>query len=180
MTTIEPEDPRQPDVVALIEALDAYQKPLYPPECHHGVDLSVLVRPDVVFLVARDAGGRAVGCGGVQLQEGAAGELKRMFVSPAVRGQGLARRLLARLEQEAAGRGCEAVRLETGIHQHAAIALYGCAGYERCGPFGGYADDPHSVFMRKRLAAALSAPPPGAAAQTQAHPRAGGDGVGTP
>ena len=31
------ENPGQPDVIQLINDLDAYQKPLYPPESHHGV-----------------------------------------------------------------------------------------------------------------------------------------------
>jgi putative acetyltransferase len=40
--------------------------------------------------------------------------------------------------------------LETGIHQHAALALYQRAGYVRCAPFGDYRPDPLSVFMRKQ------------------------------
>lgn len=44
------------------------------------------------------------------------------------------------------------IRLETGIHQKAAIGLYRAAGFEITGPFGDYPDDPLSVFMEKRLA----------------------------
>ncbi len=149
------ESPDQPDVVALIAELDAYQDSLYPPESRHALDLGVLVQPHVLFAVARDAGGQAVGCAAVVLEAGA-GELKRMFVSPVARGEGVAQRLLDRLEAEAALRGCRVLRLETGPYQPEALGLYARCGFERRGPFGGYADDPLSVFMEKRLS--LTAP----------------------
>lgn len=144
------ESPRQLDVVALIEELDAFQRPLYPPESHHGVDIATLARPEVLFVVARDAQGRAQGCGGV-MWAGDHGELKRMYVRAECRGQGMAQGLLAHLEAEAEARGCPALRLETGIHQHEALRFYERAGFLRRGPFGDYWDDPLSVFMEKRL-----------------------------
>lgn len=36
------EHPNQPEILALIEQLDEYQKPLYPAESHHGIDISAL------------------------------------------------------------------------------------------------------------------------------------------
>jgi len=140
----------QPEVIALIAELDAYQDTLYPPESRHALDLAALTQPQVLFAVARDAAGRAMGCGAIVLSA-EYGEIKRMFVSPAARGQGLARRLLTRLEAEAAARGCGLLRLETGPYQPEALGLYARCGYARCGPFGGYADDPLSVFMEKRF-----------------------------
>lgn len=144
------ESPDQPEVIALITELDAYQDTLYPPESRHALDLAALTQPHVLFAVARDAARRAVGCGAIVLNADF-GEIKRMFVSPAARGQGLARRLLERLEAEAAARGCALLRLETGPFQPEALGLYARCGYVRCGPFGGYADDPLSVFMQKTL-----------------------------
>lgn len=144
------ESPNQPEVLALIDALDAYQKPLYPPESHHGIDLDALCRPEVLFAVARNGQGRAVGCGAIVLGPDF-GELKRMFVQPAQRGQGLSKALLGFLETQAQARGCRVFALETGIHQAEALGLYARAGYRRCGPFGDYADDPLSVFMTKSL-----------------------------
>jgi putative acetyltransferase len=147
---IQLEPPDQPDVVELIDALDAYQKPLYPPESHHGIDMAALSQPHVLFAVARDDGGKAVACGALVL--GAEfGELKRMYVMPELRGQGIAKALLDRLEAEARSRDCRWLTLETGIHQAEALALYTRAGFERCGPFGDYVEDPFSVFMRKAL-----------------------------
>ena len=146
------ESPDQPDVIALIAALDAYQDSLYPPEARHALVMSVLVQPHVLFAVARDASGRAVGCAAIVL-DAQAGELKRMFVSPQVRGLGVGRRLLALLEARAIARGCLVLRLETGPFQPEALGRYAACGFERRGPFGGYADDPLSVFMEKPLTA---------------------------
>ena len=142
------EPPDQPEVIALVDALDAYQKPMYPPESHHGIDLAALRRPNVLFAVARDAAGRAVGCGAIVLGDGY-GELKRMFVAPAQRGNGIARAMLDFLEDAARARGVNRFALETGNLQHEAIRLYARAGYAACEPFGDYQPDPHSVFMRK-------------------------------
>ncbi|WP_158939850.1 GNAT family N-acetyltransferase [Burkholderia sp. S171] len=150
--TIAFESPGQPDVVALITDLDAYQDTLYPPESRHMLDLVSLMQPDVLFAVARDSEGHAIGCGAIVLCP-EFGELKRMYVSPRGRGQGVARKLMALLESRAIDLGCKLLKLETGPYQHEALALYASAGYERRGPFGDYTNDPLSVFMQKQIAA---------------------------
>lgn len=152
MTRIAFERPDQPEVVALIDELDAYQKPLYPPESHHGIDVAALMQPHVLFAVARTGDGEAVGCGAVVLNDGW-GELKRMFVRPALRGHGIAQGILAALEDSARERGLPLMRLETGVSQPQALRLYERAGYVRRGHFGDYGPDPLSVFMEKRLGA---------------------------
>ena len=144
------EQPAQPDVIALIDELDAYQKPLYPVESHHGIDIAALAQPNVLFAVARDEMHRAVGCAAVVVGPDY-GELKRMFVRPPHRGSGVARALLAFLEARAATQGCTLLTLETGIRQPEALSLYERSGFERCGRFGNYPHDPLSVFMRKRI-----------------------------
>lgn len=144
------ESPDQPDVLQLIDDLDAYQKPLYPPESHHGIDLPALLASNVLFAVMRTASGVAVGCGAVVL--GAHhGELKRMYIQPQLRGQGAGRALLHWLEQQAAARGCRVFVLETGVRQEAALSLYARAGYVPCEPFDDYQPDPLSVFLRKAI-----------------------------
>ena len=148
VVTIALERADQPDVVRLIDALDAYQRPLYPAASHHGIGVQALVQPNVLFAVARINTGAAVGCGAVVL-ESARGELKRMFVLPAFRGTGVARALLAFLELQARAKGCALFVLETGIRQPEALAFYARAGYVRCDPFGDYTHDPNSVFMQK-------------------------------
>lgn len=145
------ESAAQTDVLALIEALDAFQQPLYPAESHHGIDLAALSQPNVLFAVARDETGVARGCGAMVLSDGY-GELKRMYTDPAMRGRGIAATLLACLEQTAASQGISLYRLETGFLQPDAIRLYERHGYARRGPFGDYTDDPNSVFMEKATA----------------------------
>jgi len=144
------ESPDQADVRALIAELDAYQSSLYPAESNHLLDIRSLCLPAVLFAVARDTHGVAQACGAVVLQSGY-GEVKRMFVRPALRGQGVAARMMSFLEEQARGKGCHALMLETGIHQPEAIALYRRFGYVDCPPFGEYREDPLSLFMRKDL-----------------------------
>jgi putative acetyltransferase len=142
--------PDQPDIIALIDALDAYQTVLYPAESHHGIDINALLAPNVLFAAARNETDEVVACGAIVLRQGC-GELKRMFVPPQHRGRGLGHFMLAFLEQHAAAQGCVLIRLETGIHQPEALRLYERAGYRRRTPFGDYREDPNSVFMERSL-----------------------------
>lgn len=142
------ETANQPEVLALIEQLDAYQRPLYPAESHHGIDVEALCQPNVLFAVARGENGEAVACGAMVVGE-QYGELKRTYTVPEYRGQGVAKQLLFLLEQSALLRGCKHFMLETGYLQPEAIGFYERAGYRRRGPFGTYTDDPNSVFMEK-------------------------------
>lgn len=146
------ETPNQPEVIALIADLDAYQLTLYPPECVYALDLPSLMQPHVKFAVARNEGadGAIVGCCAIVLSA-EYGEIKRLYVQPAGRGKGIGRGLLELLEQAAREAGCGQMVLETGPSQPEAMGLYERQGFTRCGPFGDYRDDPLSVFMRKIL-----------------------------
>lgn len=150
--TIGIESPDQPEVIALIAELDEYQDSLYPPESRHALDLASLKQTNVLFAVARDGAGQAVGCAALVLGP-EFGEIKRLYVNPRGRGQGVARKLLALIESRAIGFDCKLLKLETGPYQAEALALYASAGYERRGPFADYTNDPLSVFMQKKLAA---------------------------
>jgi putative acetyltransferase len=152
MHTIALENADQPEVIALIGELDDYQATLYPPEACYRLDIRTLALPHVLFAVARDAAGAAQGCGAIVLDEATAtGEVKRMYLRPAARGQGLADRLLQLLQQQAQQRGCRLLQLETGPYQAEALAFYQRAGFTRCGAYGDYPDHPLSVFMHKAL-----------------------------
>jgi putative acetyltransferase len=144
------ESPRQADVERLLEALDAYQSGLYPPESNHFLDVEALAAPGIRFFVAR-RNGQAVGCGALRIDASGYGELKRMFVSPEARGLRLGRRILDRIEEEARRESLACLRLETGIHQPEALGLYRSAGYVERDAFGEYQPDPLSVFMEKSL-----------------------------
>jgi DNA-binding MarR family transcriptional regulator len=111
-------------------------------------DVGELAEPRGLLLVAR-LRGEPVGCGGLRLQTGGPPELKRMWVSPAVRGLGLGRRLLRELEDHARRHGACALRLETNEALAEAIALYRSAGYFEIDPFN---DEPYAHhWFEKRL-----------------------------
>jgi GNAT superfamily N-acetyltransferase len=78
-------------------------------------------------------------------------EVKRMYVAPPARGLGLARRMLAHLEDTARAAGIEVFVLETGMRQPEAIALYASSGYARIPGFGYYRDSPLSRCFGKHL-----------------------------
>ena len=109
-----------------------------------------LIESGVAFFVVRVDGAPA-GCGGIQLFGAEYGELKRMYLRPQFRGRGLAARLLEHLAAYARARGVTTLRLETGIYQSAAIALYERSGFRRVAPFGAYQPSPHNIFFEKRL-----------------------------
>jgi putative acetyltransferase len=146
---IRPERPDQPEVVALLDALDAYLRSLYPPEANHILDVQALLEAGIDFFVAR-CDGVAVGTAAVRRAEGY-GEVKRMFVAPGQRGQRIGERLLQVLEDRLRADGIALAKLETGRDQAAALRLYERCGYARCAAFGAYPDNGLSVFMAKPL-----------------------------
>jgi GNAT superfamily N-acetyltransferase len=87
-----------------------------------------LAGPDGALLLVR-VDGEPAGLGGVRHLDTEIAEVKSMYLAPAHRGKGLARRLLAELEEIARGRGCRAVRLDTSDYLDGALALYRGAGY---------------------------------------------------
>ena len=147
---IRQEDPGQPDVVELLKHGEAHSETLYPAESSHHLLLDGLRKPGVHFFVARDDNGIALATGAVVIQDGWA-EIKRMWVEPSARGRGIARRVLETLIAQARGAGVTALRLETGVASHAALALYEQVGFQRCPPFADYRPDPLSVFMERAI-----------------------------
>ena len=147
---ITPEHPAAPDATALIAELDALLEPLYPSASRHGFSVQKLIADSVAFFVIRVEGAPA-GCGGIKLFGTEYGELKRMYVRPQFRGMGLGKLLLEHLTDYARNREVGILRLETGIHQHSAIALYERVGFQRVPPFGEYREDPVSRCYEKRI-----------------------------
>lgn len=111
--------------------------------------------PDGVLLLAR-VGGEPAGIGGVRLLDTEAAEVKSMYVSPAFRGHGIARTLLAELERIARQRGCARVRLDTSDYLTEAITLYRSAGYREV---PAYNDNPKAnLWFERELAPASRTP----------------------
>jgi len=147
---ITPERPDSVDAVALISELEAHLDPLYPSKSRHGYSVDKLLAQGVAFFVLRENGAPA-GCAGIQLFASDYGELKRMYVRPQFRGFGFGKLLLDHLADYARAHGVGLLRLETGIHQAAAISLYERMGFQRIPPFGEYVEDPLSLFYEKRI-----------------------------
>ena len=144
------ERPDTPDALLLINELQTHLESFYPPESRHGFSVERLIAEAVAFFVLR-ADGRPAGCGGIKLVGREYGELKRMFVRPEFRGAGFGEMLVEHLAAHALAHGVTLLRLETGIHQQAAIRLYERLGFRRIPPFGPYTNDPVSLCYEKRL-----------------------------
>jgi GNAT superfamily N-acetyltransferase len=101
-------------------------------------------------IVAYD-GDFAVGCGAIKSFDASAMEVKRMFVPPGLRGNGIASGVLAALESWAAELGYRKCILETGKRQSEAVALYKKNGYRVTENYGQYAGVENSVCFEKPL-----------------------------
>lgn len=152
MITIAQEHPVQDDLKLLHERHTADMHADTPPESIHMLPADALAAPGIWFYVMRD-GGRPVGMGAFKRIDGTHAEVKSMHILAEERGRGLARVMVEHLIKEAKAQGFERLSLETGVQPTfvAARALYERVGFETCGPFEGYWDDPNSVFMTRAI-----------------------------
>ncbi|MEU6507213.1 MULTISPECIES: GNAT family N-acetyltransferase [Streptomyces] len=148
-----------PDAVKLNDEVQAEYAERYGDDGDATVlDTADFTPPGGVYLIAYDEFDRPVATGGWRSQdrneegnEDGDAELKRMFVIAEMRGRGLARRILAALEEDARAAGRRRMVLETGTKQPEAIALYTSCGYEPCAKFGYYRHHEESRCFAKRL-----------------------------
>lgn len=142
---IEPVDPADPTAQHCLREyyaeLDRRFGRGYDPEQARPVDLDEMRVPAGTFLVAT-LHDEPVACGALKRSGERHVEVKRMWVSPAVRGMGVGRWLLGELERTAAAMGAAAVRLDSNSALVEAIAMYRSAGYREVPDFNGepYAD----------------------------------------
>lgn len=142
---------------AIVELLEEHLQNMYqwsPPESVHALDLEKLRAPDITFwTIWQDD--VLMGCGALKELSPVHGEIKSMRTPSARRGRGAGRRMLEHVVQVATQRGYRLLSLETGSQPgfEPARKLYESHGFEPCGPFGSYKEDPHSVFMQLRLQA---------------------------
>ena len=150
---IETADPIGETARELVHALCAEMSERYgsPPS---PFSLSEAAAPRTVFLVARLAG-QPVGCGALRQFDDRTAEIKRMYVAPAGRRRGIARRILIELEWHAMELGYQSIRMETGIQQPEAQRLYESLSYQHIAAFGPYVGNPTSVCYEKFINAAL-------------------------
>ena len=146
------DDLRGPEIRALLQAhLDSMHQHS-PPESVHALDLDALRQPGITFWTAWE-GAELLGCGAVKRLDTQHAELKSMRTASAHLRKGVARALLDHILQAARQQGFARVSLETGTATAFAPArqLYARTRFVECGPFEGYALDPHSMFMTKTL-----------------------------
>lgn len=159
---VEQVDPTARWTRALLAALDEeLGAGGYTPDQQFGYDVTQLLDRGVV-LVGAFREGALVGVGGVEVT-GDHAELKRCYVVPAHRGTGVADAILDALLREARAAGAGLARLETGVHQHAALRFYRRHGFHDIPRFGPYVDSSTSVCLARGLtdddAAGVGRPP---------------------
>lgn len=148
------EDPRTPDVTALLERHLAFCHATTPRQHAYALDLDGLLDPSVTFFALR-RDGRLLGVGALKEVDPAHGEIKSMHTAAHARGLGVGRAIVEHLRATAAQRGYTRLSLETGTAQAfaPARALYARAGFVPCGPFAAYVRSPNNTFMTLLLGA---------------------------
>jgi GNAT superfamily N-acetyltransferase len=139
-----------PEVTVLLERLTAELAARYDDDGQGDWHPSDMDKPGSGFLLGR-WNGQAIACGAYRPLMQDIGEIKRMYVEPAFRGRGIARRLLTALEEAGRQAGYARMWLETGTSQPEAVSLYESNGYRRIEPYGFYCDDPRSLCYEKVL-----------------------------
>jgi putative acetyltransferase len=145
---INPADPGETGVRALILAQLEYGRAVTPPEDAHALEPEALAGPGIALFAARE-GESVLAIGALARLDDEHGELKAMHTAAAARGRGLGRAMLAHLLAEAGRRGYRRVSLETGSMAAfaPARALYASAGFVPCAPFANYVESANSVYL---------------------------------
>jgi ribosomal protein S18 acetylase RimI-like enzyme len=145
------------DALHLVAEVQGYYAQLYGAPDSGPIDPAEMASPQGAFFVGY-LDGVPVLMGGwrftveaIDVPAGHPAELKRMYVVPAYRGNGLARGLLRHLEDSARAAGADAMVLETGRPQADAVSLYRASGYTDIPRFGHYRDEPDAVHLGKDL-----------------------------
>jgi len=135
LTVTDPRDPGARSCMrAYFDELDQRFDNGFDPAASISADDAELTPPAGLFLLAT-LHTEPVGCGALKFHDDASVEIKRMWVSPAARGLGLGRRILAELEQQAVAGRARVLRLETNRALTEAIGMYRAAGYREVEAF---------------------------------------------
>ena len=149
---IDEDDPRKPDVLALLARHLEFALGQTPPEHSFALDCDGLLDPAITFYSYR-ACGSLVGIGALKQLGPDHAEIKSMHTAEAARGRGIGRALLTRLLEVARARGFRRVSLETGTMEAfaPARALYESAGFVPCPSFADYQPSKDNLFMTLEL-----------------------------
>ena len=151
-TAISVDDPRRPEVRALLERHLGFCLSETPPEHSFALDVDGLLDQRVTFVSCRD-GDTVLGVAAIKELDARHAEIKSMHTAAEARGRGVGRALLSYLLDTARTRGYRLVSLETGTTPGftAARALYESAGFTPTGPFGGYPETGDNTFYSLAL-----------------------------
>jgi putative acetyltransferase len=138
--TVSVDDPRKPDVTALLERHLAFTTTETPPEHSFALNVDGLVDPAITFFSYRDTSEQVLGVGALKLLGDGTGELKSMHTCAEARGRGVGQAVLRHIIDVARARRLTRLYLETGTTPGFAAArnMYVSEGFEPCGTFGGY------------------------------------------
>lgn len=144
------DDLTSPDIA---ELLNEHLQDMYatsPPESVHALDLDKLRKPEITFWSVWD-NNELVGCGAIKELDPTHAEIKSMRSSNRFRGKGVGKKMLEHILLVASQRNYQRLSLETGPQDFfiPARKLYERYGFENCGPFADYKEDPYSVFMTR-------------------------------
>jgi putative acetyltransferase len=151
--TVRVETPLQDDVRELVALLNDHLLPLSPIEFQFKMTVEQMAGADTTVFIARDADGRAVGCGALKVADNRLAEVKRMYTRPEVRGQRVGSLLLEAITELAQRKGVKTLMLETGEGPgfEGAFRLYERSGFTQRGAFFDYPDSEWSRFYEKHL-----------------------------
>ena len=146
------DDPRRPEVRALLERHLGFCLSETPPEHSFALDVDGLLDQRVTFVSCQD-GDTVLGVAAIKELDARHAEIKSMHTAAEARGRGVGRALLSYLLDTARTRGYRLVSLETGTTPGfaAARALYESAGFTPTGPFGGYPETGDNTFYSLAL-----------------------------
>lgn len=146
------DDLRGAQIIRLLEEHLRNMHEITPAESVHALDLSGLRRPEVTMWSAWE-GAELLGCGALKVLDERHGELKSMRTARAQLRRGVATAILVEMIAESRRRGYRRLSLETGSMAafEPARTLYARFGFQPCGPFADYTDDPNSYFMTLEL-----------------------------
>lgn len=137
-------DPADPLALASMRAYFAELNGVFPGGFDPGplteTSLADMRAPHGAFLLALD-GDRVLGCVGLRREDGTTGEVKRLWVSPATRGRGLAPMLMAAVTDRARQMAMTRLILDTSAHLPGAVALYRRLGWRE---IARYNDNPYA------------------------------------
>ena len=140
------------DVRSLLAQHFAEMRAGSPPSACHVLPADGLNAPEIRFFTLREDG-VLLGCGALKRLGPGHGEIKSMRTADAALGRGVGKAMLDHIVATAKTEGMTRLSLETGSTEQFAAAnrLYEKEGFERTGPFGGYADTPFTRFFTKQI-----------------------------